>query len=260
MSEILLSVENLSISYRNSENIVVNNFSVTLEAGKVLAIVGESGCGKTSLIRGIMGILPPSGEVVEGNITFDGVPLLKNKKFKKGKEIAFIFQNSGSMLNPVVTIGKQFIEYIRTHEKMSKSKARELAIQCLEKVQLNHAEQLLERYAFQLSGGMQQRVGIAMAICFHPKLILADEPTSALDVTTQIQVLDLLKNINKEYGCSLVFVTHNLGAASYLAHDCMVMYQGNVVEHRSMKEVISQPEHPYTQKLIQSTVLEEDFS
>ncbi len=257
MTDPILSVDNLSIAYDKAKNIVVDSCHLQVSSGNILAIVGESGCGKTTLIRAIMGILPPAGMVVQGDVVFQGTSLLKEKQYKKGKDIAFIFQNSGAMLNPVMTIGQQFVEYIRIHEKISKADARKLAVESLKQVQLEEGEQLLKQYPFQLSGGMQQRVGIAMAITFRPKLILADEPTSALDVTTQIQVLDLLKEINREFGTALVFVTHNLGAASYLAKDCLVMYQGKVVESNSIEEIISRPSHPYTKKLIQSTVLEE---
>lgn len=256
MDEKRLSIKNLCIAYDTPENLVVKDFNMEVDAGSILAIVGESGSGKTSLIRAIMGILPPTGKVTQGEIYFDGIDLIKDKKYKKGKEISFVFQNSGAMLNPVMTIGKQFIEYIRVHEKMSKTEAKELTLQSLKKVKLEHGEHIMDCYPFQLSGGMQQRVGIAMAIAFHPKLILADEPTSALDVTTQLQILDLFQEINKTFGTSIVIVTHNLGAASYLADQCLVMYQGEVVEENKVEEVMTQPKHPYTQKLIQSSRLE----
>lgn len=253
----LLSIKNLSIAYEKKENTVVKNINLTVKSGEVLAIVGESGSGKTSLIRGIMGILPPTGIVTSGEIIFGNTPLLNNKKYKKGHDIAYVFQNSGATLNPVLTIGQQFVEYIRTHKKMSKADAKKLAVETLTKVKLEDGEHIMNSYGFQLSGGMQQRVGIAMAIVFHPKLILADEPTSALDVTTQVQILDLFHEINENYGTSLVFVTHNLGAAAYLAEQCVVMYQGEVVEKNTMEGVISQAKHPYTKKLIQSSILEE---
>ncbi|MFI3254812.1 MAG: ABC transporter ATP-binding protein [Eubacteriales bacterium] len=256
MSEPLLKIKDLNIAYDHKDNIVVKDFNLALEQGKILAIVGESGCGKTTLIRGIMGILPPSALITGGEVVFNGISLRNNKKFKKGKDISFVFQNTGSMLNPVRTIGQQFVEYIRIHEKMSKAEAKALAVKTLAKVQLEEGEHILNNYPFQLSGGMQQRVGIAMAITFHPSLILADEPTSALDVTTQIQVLDLLKEINQEFGTSIIFVTHNLGAASYLADDCLVMFQGSVVEKNTIKEVISAPQHNYTKNLIEASRLE----
>lgn len=259
MSQPLLNIENLNIAYGKPDNIVVKNFHLSLAAGKVLAIVGESGSGKTSLIRGIMNLLPPTGFVTEGKILFDSQPLLE-KKVKSGKDIAFVFQNSGAMLNPVLTIGQQFVEFIRIHEKMSKKEARTLAIASLKQVQLEEGEHILNCYPFELSGGMQQRVGIAMAITFRPKLILADEPTSALDVTTQIQVLDLFQQINQDFGTTILFVTHNLGAAAYLAEDCLVMYQGEVVEQNTIKGIISSPQHPYTKKLIDASILEEKMN
>lgn len=257
MENNLLTIKNLNISYEKAENVVLKDFDLQVEAGSVVAIVGESGSGKTTLIRTIMGILPPSGMVTSGEILFQGSPLLHNKKYKKGKDISFVFQQSGATLNPVLTIGQQFVEYIRIHQKMSKKEARNLAIETLKKVQLEDGEHIMNSYAFELSGGMQQRVGIAMAITFHPKLILADEPTSALDVTTQLQILDLFQTINQTYGTSILFVTHNLGAASYVAKDCVVMYQGEIVEENTMEEIIARPTHPYTKKLIQSSLMEE---
>ena len=254
MEEILLNVSNVSIAYKN---IVVDDFNLQVEAGKIVAIVGESGCGKTSIIRAIMGILPPTGTVTQGDVVFDGSAILKDKKFKKGKDIAFVFQNSGSMLNPVYTIGQQYSEYIRTHVKMSKKEAWALAIENLKKVHLDDAENIMHTYPFELSGGMQQRVGIAMAITFNPKLILADEPTSALDVTTQIQVVDLLREINKSFGTTIVIVTHNLAVAAYLADDCVVMLDGKIVEHNTMAEIIKNPSADYTKKLISATIFEE---
>lgn len=256
VSDSILSVKNLNIAYDTAENLVVKDFNLSLEEKKVVAIVGESGCGKTSLIRAIMGILPPTGMITQGEILFDSISLVNNKKYKRGKEISFVFQHSGAMLNPVFTIGHQFMEMIRAHQKMSKAEAKILAMDSLKKVKLEDVERIFHSYPFELSGGMQQRVGIAMAITFKPKLLLADEPTSALDVTAQLQILDLLKGLNEEFGTSILFVTHNLGAAAYLAENCLVMYQGEVVEEDSMNQVISQAKHPYTQKLIQSSRLE----
>ena len=257
MNQPLLSVSNLNIAYDKVSNIIVKDFNIEVEKGKIVSIVGESGSGKTSVIRAIMGILPPSGMVASGSVKFDNIDILKDKKYKKGKDIAFIFQNSGSMLNHVYTIGQQYIEYIQDHEKMSKQQAHKLAVQTLKKVQLEDAENIMHLYPFELSGGMQQRVGIAMAITFNPKLILADEPTSALDVTTQIQIINLLKDINKNYNTAIIMVTHNLGVASYLSDDCIVMLDGKVVEHNTMSEIIKNPTNDYTKKLISATILEE---
>ena len=258
--ESILNISNLNIAYDNQSNIVVKDFNIQVESGKVLAIVGESGSGKTSVIRAIMGILPATGMVTSGRVIFDNIEILKEKKYKKGKDIAFVFQNSGSMLNPVYTIGQQYIEYIRIHSKMSKAEAKVLAIETMKKVNLTDAENLMYSYPFELSGGMQQRVGIAMAITFNPKLILADEPTSALDVSTQIQVIDLLKEINNKYGTTIMIVTHNLGVASYLADECIVMKEGKIVEYNTMNEIIRNPTNDYTKKLISATVFEEYYN
>ena len=257
MKQPLLNVSNLSIAYDKHSNIMVNDFNLQVEEGKIVSIVGESGSGKTSVIRAIMGILPASGIVVGGNVKFDNISIIEDRKYKKGKDIAFIFQNSGSMLNHVYTIGQQYIEYIRGHVKMSKQEAYDLAVETLKKVQLEDAKNIMHTYPFELSGGMQQRVGIAMAITFNPKLILADEPTSALDVTTQIQIINLLKHINEEYKTAIIMVTHNLGVASYLSDDCVVMLNGEVVEHNTMREIIKNPTNDYTKKLISATIFEE---
>ncbi|MGL6315777.1 ABC transporter ATP-binding protein [Vibrio sp. WXL103] len=257
MGKFLLDVSDLSIAYDQPSNVIVEDFCLQVESGKIVAIVGESGSGKTSVIRAIMGILPPTGIVTKGSVIFDDIPLLEDTNHKKGKDIAFVFQHSGSMLNPVYTIGQQYIEFIRSHEKMSKSEARELAVKTLEKVQLSNAEELMYSYPFELSGGMQQRVGIAMAITFNPQLILADEPTSALDVTTQIQVIDLLKSINEKYGTTIIIVTHNLGVASYMADDCLVMLDGQIMESNTMSSIVQSPSNEYTKKLINSTILED---
>ncbi len=258
MSEALLNVSDLSIAYNDRSNIVVDNFNLKVEHKEIIAVVGESGSGKTSVIRAVMGILPPTGSVISGQVVFDGVSMLGNKAYKKGKDIAFVFQQSGSMLNPVITIGQQFIEYIRGHEKISKKEAHVMAVEALKKVQLDDAENLMHTYPFELSGGMQQRVGIAMAITFKPKLILADEPTSALDVTTQIQIIELLKQINKEFGTAIVMVTHNLAVASYLADKCIVMLDGKIVEEDTMSKIIKNPTDNYTKMLISATVFEEN--
>ena len=254
----LLKVSNLSINYENAAEPVVEHFNLSLKAGEMLAIVGESGCGKTSVIRAIMNILPNLGKVTCGEIIFDNISMTDNKKYKTGEDISFVFQSSGSMLDPVYTIGEQYIEYIRSHTNVTKKEAHKLAVETLKKAQLEDAEGVMHTYPFELSGGMQQRVGIAMAITFNPKLILADEPTSALDVTTQIQIVDLLKKINQEYNTAMIIVTHNLGVASYLADRCLVMLDGKIVEQGAMSAIINNPQNEYTKKLINATVLKED--
>lgn len=258
MAELLLDVKNLNINYDNKPVDTVKDFSMTVKAGEVVSIVGESGSGKTTVVRAIMGMLPANG-TAKGEVSFQGKSVLNNKKHKLGKGMSMVFQSAGSMLNPILTIGFQFVEYIRSHEKISKKAAYDLACEALKKVNLTDAEGVMSSYPFELSGGMQQRVGIAMAIVFNPPLILADEPTSALDVTTQLQICELLKDINVKYNTSIVMVTHNLSVASYLSHSCLVLYNGQVVERGSIEEVLQDPQHDYTKQLIDATTFGGDY-
>ena len=271
----LLDVKNLSIAYQGKPT--VSNVNFDLQAGEIMAIVGESGSGKTSVIRAILGCLSGNGQVEGGQINFDGrdIAHLSNKEWLsiRGKDIAMIFQDSGNMLNPVQTIGKQFVEYLQLHSSMSKSEAVEKACSLL--TRMNHSsmskseavekacslltrmnlpdpQRVMESHAFELSGGMRQRVGIAMALAFAPKLLLADEPTSALDVTTQAQIVDELMQVVQEAGSAMIIVTHNIGVAAHMADKIMVMAGGKVVEYGSTAEVIEHPQADYTQTLLQA--------
>ena len=217
-------------------------------------IVGESGSGKTTVIRAILNVLPGGGKVSKGKIVFEDKNLLEldssGWRSLRGKDISMIFQDSGNMLNPVRTIGSQFIEYIQVHSDLDKKSAHDMAVEKLTLMNLPNPENILNSYTFELSGGMRQRVGIAMAITFQPKLLLADEPTSALDVTTQAQIVGELMFVTRGTGASMIMVTHNLGVASYLSDNLMVMSQGKVVEYGKTADVINNPQAEYTKSLL----------
>ena len=252
----LLDVKNLAVSYAKNSKPTISGVNFELDEGKILAIVGESGSGKTTVIRAILNVLPGGGRVSEGKIIFDGQDLgeldIKGWRNLRGKNISMIFQDSGAMMNPVHTIGKQFIEYIQVHSDLDKKSAHDMAIEKLELMNLPNPENILNSYTFELSGGMRQRVGIAMAITFQPKLLLADEPTSALDVTTQAQIVGELMFITRGTGAAMIIVTHNLGVASYLSDNLIVMSQGKIVEAGATDDVIKNPQHSYTKSLLAS--------
>lgn len=252
----LLDVKNLAVSYARNSKPTIQGVSFELDEGEILAIVGESGSGKTTVIRAILNVLPGGGKVSDGMIIFNGRNLgeLDSKGWRslRGKDISMIFQDSGAMMNPVHTIGKQFVEYIQTHSDLDKAAAYQMAVDKLTLMNLPNPENILSSYTFELSGGMRQRVGIAMAITFQPKLLLADEPTSALDVTTQAQIVGELMFITRGTGAAMIIVTHNLGVASYLSDKLIVMSQGKVVEAGATQQVIKNPQHDYTKSLLAS--------
>ncbi len=252
----LLDVKNLAVSYGKNPKPTIAGVSFDLNDGEILAIVGESGSGKTTVIRAILNVLPGGGRVSDGSIVFEGKNLLEldagGWRNLRGKNISMIFQDSGNMMNPVHTIGKQFVEYIQVHSDLDKKSARAVAIEKLELMNLPNPENILNSYTFELSGGMRQRVGIAMAITFQPKLLLADEPTSALDVTTQAQIVGELMFITRGSGAAMIIVTHNIGVASYLADNLMVMSGGRVVEYGKTDDLINRPQAAYTKILLAS--------
>lgn len=252
----LLEISDLAINYKGNDRPTVQDINFSLEEGEILSIVGESGSGKTTIIRAILGSLPSSGRVSKGNIVFEGNDLLgyTNKDWLKlrGKNISMIFQDSGNMLNPIQTIGKQFIEYICIHSNMSKVAAQTKVVEMLARMNLPNPENILKSYPFELSGGMRQRVGIAMAITFHPQLLLADEPTSALDVTTQVQIVQELLSITRKAKMAMIVVTHNIGVASYISDKIMVMSQGKIVEYGKTQAILQNPKHAYTKTLLAS--------
>ena len=250
----LLSIKNLAVTYGNNPKPTIAGVNLDLAEGEIVSIVGESGSGKTTVIRALLGVLPNTGRVSEGSITFDGQDLLsfstKDWLDLRGNHIAMIFQDSGNMMNPIQTIGKQFVEFIQLHSTMSKQEAEAKAIEMLALTNLPHPEAIMKSYPFELSGGMRQRVGIAMAITFSPKLLLGDEPTSALDVTTQAQIVEELLRINRENKTSMIIVTHNIGVAAHMSDKIMVMKQGAVVEYGPAEEIIRNPQAEYTKQLL----------
>ena len=249
----LLKITDLEISY--GSRVTVTDANIELEKGEILSIVGESGSGKTTVIRAMMGCLPGNGCVSGGDIIFDGKSLLANtqEQWRQmcGTEVSMIFQDSGNMINPIRRIGEQFVAYILTHApQTSRQDAYQLAIKMLDDVRLPNPDNVMRSYPFELSGGMRQRVGIAMAMTFSPKLLLADEPTSALDVTTQAQIIRQIVDVRNEYNAAVIVVTHNLGVASYMANKIVVMQNGRIVESGLREEVIGNPQHEYTRELL----------
>lgn len=248
----MLEIKDVTISYK--ERPTVKDFSLTLEQGKICSIVGESGSGKTTVIRAVLGLLAGGGKVTKGDILFEGKSLLSNTKEQwrklRGTDISMIFQDSGAMTNQTRIIGNQFVEYIRTHKNMTKKDAWDMGIQMLERMRLPSGDNIMKSYPFQLSGGMRQRVGIAMAMTFQPKLLLADEPTSALDVTTQAQIVRQMMELRDEYRTSIIVVTHNLGVAAYMADAIIVMKNGKIVDAGDREQILNHSQSDYTRNLL----------
>ena len=251
MAENVLTVENLNIAYQGVPAVMDVNF--TLERGKVLTIVGESGSGKTTVIRALMGLLPVGGEVTEGKLLFNGQDLRNLSKAEwrsiRGKDMAMIFQDSGSALDPIVRIGKQFRELYKSHIESDNDECDRRAIELLESVSLPNGADILRRYPHELSGGQRQRVGIAMALALDPALLIGDEPTSALDVTTQSQVVMQMMELSKVHNSAIVMVTHNLGVAAYMSDYIIVMKKGRVVDAGTPQEILENPSNEYTKQL-----------
>lgn len=248
----MLEIKNITVCYQNRP--IVTDFSMTLRPSEIVSLVGESGSGKTTVIRAVLGLLSGSGQVTAGDILFEGVSLLNRTPEQwrnlRGTEISMIFQDSGAMLNPTKKIGSVFVEYIRTHETISKKDAWKKGVQMLERMRLADADNIMESYPFQLSGGMRQRVGIAMAMTFQPKLLLADEPTSALDVTTQAQIIRQMMELRDDYGTSIIMVTHNLGVAAYLSDQIIVMKDGKVTDRGNRDQILHGSRSAYAQQLL----------
>ena len=248
----LLRVEHVTISYNGKPT--VEDVSFELKQGEILGIVGESGSGKSTIIKAIMGILGEEGLVTRGDIWYKGENLtdMSEKKLRKflGTEIGMVFQDCKTALCPVRTIGAQIHEAVSEHEKVSKKEIRERAGEIMKKIGLDDSDRVLDSYPFELSGGMNQRVGICTAMIMHPNLLLADEPTSALDVTVQKQVVEELLLMRKEYHTAMILVTHNIGVAAYMADKMIVMKQGKVVDSGDREEILHNPKSDYTKNLL----------
>ena len=256
----VLQVKDLETTFFTDDGNIaaVDRISFSIREGEVLAIVGESGCGKSVTSLSIMGLVPnPPGKITNGKILLNNKDLtkLKEKQMRaiRGQEIAMIFQEPMTSLNPLFTIGNQLTEAIRIHNKSwNKKQIRERALEIMKLVGLPRAEQLINEYPHQLSGGMRQRVMIAMALVCNPKILIADEPTTALDVTIQAQILKLIKDLNSRLNTAVLLITHDLGVVAETCERVIVMYAGQIVEEAPVQEIFANPKHPYTQGLIQS--------
>lgn len=259
MSEPLLDVRNLHVSFQTYGGRVhaVRGVNLTLKKGETLAIVGESGCGKSVTAQSIMRLISePPGKITEGTISFKGENVLaySNKKMRsiRGRELAMIFQDPMTSLNPTLIIGDQLTEGLINHQGNSKAKAKERALEMLELVGISNAKERLTQYPHQFSGGMRQRIMIAMALMCDPEILIADEPTTALDVTIQAQILDLFKEIQRKMGVAIIMITHDLGVVAQLADRIHVMYAGKVVEEGNRRDLFYKAQHPYTRGLLHS--------
>ena len=259
MGEKIIEVKGLRTSFFTDEGEIpaVDNIDFHIKEGEILGVVGESGCGKSVTSLSIMGLVPnPPGKVVGGEIIFNRENIIhySEKKMRqiRGNEIAMIFQEPMTSLNPLFTIGNQMIEGIKIHRKWDKKKSRLKAIEIMKRVGLPRAEELMEEYPHQLSGGMRQRVMIAMAMACNPKLLIADEPTTALDVTIQSQILKLMKELNVEMNTAIMLITHDLGVVAQICERVVVMYAGKIVEEGEVSSIFKNPKHPYTKGLLKS--------
>ncbi len=259
MSTPLLEIQNLSTAFATSRGVAtaVDSVNLTTLQGETLGIVGESGCGKTVLALSIMGLVPdPPGQVVAGRVLFKGRDLLRMTEAElcqvRGNDMAMIFQEPMTSLNPVFRVGEQIAEAVRLHRHASRSKAMERAVEMLDMVGIPDPALRAKSYPHELSGGMRQRVMIAMALSCDPELLLADEPTTALDVTIQAQILDLLIELRERTGAAQMLITHDLGVVARMCHRAVVMYAGQVVEQGLVNELFKEPLHPYTQGLMAS--------
>ena len=259
MADPLLQVKNLKTNFFTEEGVVnaVDGVSYDIMPGEILGLVGESGCGKTVSALSILRLIPdPPGRIVGGEILFEGEDLLKmdedEVRHVRGNKIGMIFQEPMTSLNPVLTIGRQLTETLELHLRMDRSASNQRAIELLEMVGIPEAKSRVHDYPHQFSGGMRQRVMIAMALSCNPKLLLADEPTTALDVTIQAQILELLTRLTKELGTAVIIITHNLGVVARYADRVNVMYAGRVIESATALELYHKPRHPYTLGLLKS--------
>ena len=254
----LLEVKNLRTHFRTRAGLVraVDGVSFHLDRGELLGLVGESGCGKSMTALSVMRLIAPPGKIVEGEILFEGTDLLKLSDAKmrqmRGDDIAMIFQDPMTSLNPVYTVGEQIAEALRLHRKLSRKQAQQATIEAMREVAIPDPQRRVSDYPHQLSGGMRQRIMIAMALACNPKLLIADEPTTALDVTIQAQILELLDDLRKQRDLAVLLITHDLGVVAEVADRVAVMYTGRIVEESPVAELFARPKHPYTEGLLNS--------
>ena len=275
--DILLEIRNLKTHFALDEGTVraVDGVDLEVRRGQVVGVVGESGCGKSMTAMSIMRLIPPPGRIVEGEIRFhrqfddrdDAVDIIDLAQLEsnsrqlrdvRGNQISMVFQEPMTALIPVRTVGKQITEAITLHQNVNKAEAREIAIETLARVKMPNPEQRIDDYPFQLSGGMRQRAVIAMALVCRPQLLIADEPTTALDVTTEAQILDLMRALQAESDMAILYITHNLGVVAEMAEEVVVMYLGKVVERCDVDSIFYNPKHPYTRGLLNSIPRLED--
>ena len=259
MAERLLDVKNLKTYFFTDEGVVraVDGVDLHIDKGETLGVVGESGCGKSVTALSVMRLIPqPPGKIVEGEILYNGISLIDlppNKMRKiRGKEISMVFQEPMTSLNPVFTCGEQIAEALRLHEGLGRRDAMDKTVEMLKLVHIPNAERRVKEYPHQLSGGMRQRIMIAMALACGPQLLLADEPTTALDVTIQAQILELLQGLKAQFGMAVMLITHDLGVVADTCQRIVVMYAGKAVEEAEVKTLFASPKHPYTQGLLNS--------
>ena len=253
----LLSVKNLTVEFTTRDGIapVIDDLSFDLAPGETLSLVGESGCGKSMTALAIMGLIPsPPGRVASGSISLAGENLLQagdtRMRAVRGNDISMVFQEPMTSLNPVFTVGEQISETLRRHQGLTRRQAKALSIEMLDAVQIPLPTRRINDYPHQLSGGMRQRVMIAMALACRPKILIADEPTTALDVTVQAQIFDLMLAVGKETEAAIILITHDMGSVAEMAERAVVMYAGRKFEEGTVKEILTNPQHPYTQGLI----------
>ncbi len=254
----LLEVKDLTVAFNgaNGAKVRVDGVSFSVNRGEVVCLVGESGCGKSLTALSLMGLLPKGGTVSQGEVFLEGRDLLllseKEKDRIRGNQMGMIFQDPLTSLNPVFTIGSQIMESMATHTRLSKEEARKKAVLLLKRGGIRNAEQVMKQYPHTLSGGMRQRVMIAMALVCEPQLLIADEPTTALDVTIQAQIMNLLWKMQKENGMGMLLITHDIGVVAQMADRVLVMYAGQIVEEATVWELFQNPKHPYTRALMQT--------
>ncbi|WP_107838795.1 ABC transporter ATP-binding protein [Metasolibacillus meyeri] len=259
MGNAVLDVKNLLTQYYTGDGVIsaVNDVSFSIPKGQTVCLVGESGCGKSAVAMSIMGLIDAgSGGVKSGEILFEGKDLLKMKKHElrqlRGNDMSMIFQEPMTSLNPVLTIGGQIMEPLMEHELISKKEAKKRALELIELVGIGRAEEIFNSYPHQLSGGMLQRIMIAIALACSPNLLIADEPTTALDVTIQAQILDLLRSLKEQREMSMLLITHDLGVVAEVADYVIVMYAGKIIEEGPVVELFKNPKHPYTKGLLKA--------